>query len=164
MAILPPNATGKPEALTPIFENFPEELTTAPQWVLWCYELRDTRWTKIPKQPSRMNASVKDPGTWSPFPAVVEAYGEGWADGVGIVLTQELGILALDFDDCPIEAAQPWLFPDSYTELSPSRKGIRQFIRGRLPDESGHKFHPPGMKELELYDRDRYMTVTGHAL
>lgn len=164
MAILPRLVTGKPEPLRPIFENFPEELTAAPQWVLWCYTLRDGRWTKLPKQPNQQNASVDAPATWSAFPAVVAAYGEGWADGVGIVLTEQLGILALDFDQCTLDAARPWLFPDSYTERSPGGNGIRQFIRGRLPEGAKNKYHPPGMKELELYDRARYMTVTGHTL
>jgi primase-polymerase (primpol)-like protein len=164
MAILPPSVTGRPQALAPIFENFPPELTALDQWVLWCYQMRDERWTKVPHNKDRRFASVKDTDTWASFNTVVEAYGEGWADGVGFVLTPEAGILALDFDQCDAATARPWLFPGSYAERSPSGEGIRQFIFASLPEGARNKYRPPGMKELELYDRERYMTVTGHRI
>ncbi|WOJ93673.1 hypothetical protein R0135_00550 [Congregibacter variabilis] len=165
MAILSPMQNSAPVPLRPIFENFPSELTQADHWVLWKYELTDKgKWTKVPYTPQRCKASSTNPATWSPITDAVSAYSEGWASGVGIVLTQSLGMVALDFDGCTVEAAKPWLFSDSYTELSPSGNGVRQFIRGQLPEGAKNKYHPPNMKELEMYDSARYMTVTGHAL
>ena len=44
---------------------------------------------------------------------------------------------------------------NSYTEVSPSGTGLHIFVRGHLPDK-GQKRGP-----IELYDRERYFTVTG---
>ena len=44
---------------------------------------------------------------------------------------------------------------NSYTEVSPSGNGLHIFVRGHLPDK-GQKRGP-----IELYDRERYFTVTG---
>lgn len=44
---------------------------------------------------------------------------------------------------------------NSYTEVSPSGTGLHIYGQGRLPGK-GHKCGP-----IELYDRERYFTVTG---
>lgn len=154
----------QPTALRPQFEHFPDELRELPQWVLWKFDFRKGKWTKPPRTIQKGAASVTDPRTWSDYSTVVDVYLDGWADGVGFVLTPEVHIIALDFDDCTPEAARPFLFPNSYAELSPSGAGIRQFIRGNLPQGTRNNYHLPGMKKLEIYDRARFMTVTGHRL
>jgi putative DNA primase/helicase len=47
---------------------------------------------------------------------------------------------------------------DGYTELSPSGTGIHIIVRGELPG-SGNRKGP-----LEMYDKKRFFTVTGHGL
>src|SRR5262249_59536187 len=47
---------------------------------------------------------------------------------------------------------------DSYTEVSPSGTGLHSFVCGKLP--LGGRRHG----RIEMYDRDRYFTVTGDHL
>jgi primase-polymerase (primpol)-like protein len=44
----------------------------------------------------------------------------------------------------------------SYTEISPSGSGLHVIVRGRLPPGARRK------GDAEMYDTDRYFTVTGH--
>ncbi|WP_188904369.1 hypothetical protein [Caldovatus sediminis] len=52
----------------------------------WGYRPRDSRWTKVPFQPSGRAASPTNPATWSSFDAVMAAYRSGRFDGIGIAL------------------------------------------------------------------------------
>jgi primase-polymerase (primpol)-like protein len=47
---------------------------------------------------------------------------------------------------------------DSYTEVSPTGTGLKVFVRGVLP-RGGNRDD-----DIEMYDHDRYFTVTGHHL
>jgi hypothetical protein len=47
---------------------------------------------------------------------------------------------------------------NSFTEISPSGQGIHVFLKGKLP-ENGRK-----KGDYEIYQANRYMTVTGHVL
>ena len=90
----------KPEALTVQFDNIPQTLRDIPQWVCWRYENRDGKtWTKPPCQTNGIHASSTDPQTWSTFEAVRGAYEKGGFDGVGVVLTANMGIVGIGLDD-----------------------------------------------------------------
>jgi primase-polymerase (primpol)-like protein len=47
---------------------------------------------------------------------------------------------------------------DSYTEISPSGRGIHVLLRGSLPAGRRRK------GRIEMYDRGRFFTITGHRL
>ncbi len=47
---------------------------------------------------------------------------------------------------------------DSYTEVSPSGRGLHVWVKGKVPGNRRRS------GKLEMYDRARYVTVTGHAL
>jgi len=98
-------------------------------------------------------------------------------DGVGLVLTEVDPYVALDFDHCrcpaldgvdaDIAGGLDMVDPvvaghlkkiNSYTEVSPSGKGVRAFVRGTLPVK-GKKKGP-----FEAYRSARYVTVTGHRI
>jgi len=49
-----------------IAKAIPEALRRVPQWVLWKYELRDGRITKVPYTVFGTRASVNDPDTVAP--------------------------------------------------------------------------------------------------
>ena len=50
------------------FKDIPPQLEAPDQWVNWKYELRDGKWTKVPKNPrTGSNARVNDPLTGQAF-------------------------------------------------------------------------------------------------
>ena len=55
---------------------------------------------------------------------------------------------------------------NSYTEVSPSGKGLHVLCRGSLPDgrRRGTVANAPAGAQVEMYDRSRFFTVTGHHL
>lgn len=163
--------TNRPTPLAPIFDNLPAALTAQPSWVLWSYALKDSKWTKVPKQPGGSNASTANPATWGSFNTVRTAYHPNKFDGVGIVLTGKpltngLFLVGLDFDHCladgvlddaPRNAVDQL---DTYCEISPSGTGIRLFLLHDKPTPACKK-NVAG-KSREIYSGGRYLTVTGH--
>ena len=149
------------------FMNFPKVLKPKPIWVTWNYE-ENPNDPDHPKKPpydpkTGIKASTNKPETWATFKEAVRIYKGGGADGIGVTLTKEMGITVIDLDNCRHKKtgklttyAQKIMkkFP-SYTEISPSGTGIHIFLYGTLPGK-GIK-----TKRVEVYDRSRYMTVTG---
>jgi putative DNA primase/helicase len=157
------SASPRPRAL--IFPALiPESLRHRDQWVNWQWALRGARWTKPPYQPSGAAASTTDPATWSPFDVVWAAYQAGRADGVGFVFSPDDPYCGLDQDhvrDPVTRAVEPaaWARVQlcaSYTETSPSGRGVHTIVEARLTD--GGRRHG----EVEVYDRGRYFTMTGN--
>jgi len=156
-------------------ENVPACLRERPQWVVWRYEKRHGRETKVPYCPkSGRRASSADPSTWTSFTDAVAAYARGGYDGIGYVFLTDDPFCGIDLDDCVDEEGHtaPWaqeiLGPfRTYTEISPSGCGIKVFLRGRKPDFAACEvrgFGPDGKGGIEVYDRARYFTLTGRAL
>ena len=153
------NPTTRPATL----ELFPEHLKTYAQWVLWKLEEREGKLTKVPYQVNGLKASTTDPATWTTY-SDAAAHQDGYA-GVGIVVTRESGFIFLDLDHCisPDGAVDAWAQDivdelDSYAELSPSQTGLHIWVRGVLPPDGRRR------GSVEMYDRDRYGTVTGWQL
>jgi primase-polymerase (primpol)-like protein len=136
--------------------------------VTWRYEFREreNKWTKPPYQLDGKNARTNDSLTWASYEAVWKRYEQGSVDGIGIVLTTEMGIVGVDLDHChnpQTNSFEPWAVKiieqfNSYSELSPSGTGVRIFLKGKLP-AGGHK-----KGNIEIYSTGRYLTVTGHIL
>jgi putative DNA primase/helicase len=151
-------------------EHIPDILKNYPQWVCWRYEIDPAREKpmKVPYSPHRLSrARVQDASTWGSFEDAWGAYDEGTRyDGIGFVLTKEDNIVGVDIDSCVsedgtlTETAQAVVgLLDSYTEWSPSGKGLRIFVQADLKEFAGKR-----RPELELYNFGRYLTVTGHHL
>lgn len=154
-------------------EKIPQPLLDCEQWLVW-----DTD-QKLPKQITGDMASVTDPTTWTTFDLAVERYNAGDLRGVGFVFTADDPYCGVDLDGCRDAetgevaewAREVVVMLDSYSEVSPSGTGIKVFIVGQLPTETGRKFKLPDMprfgdKEpaIEIYDRKRYFAVTGQRL
>ena len=62
-----PSKPARPTA--PRLDFIPAELKARTQWVVWKYEFRDRKWTKVPYQPlsPERNAKADVPSTWSSF-------------------------------------------------------------------------------------------------
>jgi len=150
--------------LRPIYENIPDEIKVIPQWVNWETVERDGKVTKPPFQPGGKFAESDNPSTWNSF-STVKAVAERF-DGVGFVLTEEDPFIGIDFDKCYCPAfklidpviEQHIKSINTYTEISPSGRGLRSLLRGRLLVD--------GKKNgrVEVYQARRYVTITGHRL
>ena len=65
---------GKPSPIPPKFANFPDDLNSLPNWVLWRYlppKSDGGKWRKVPFQPNGKTASTTDQSTWSRLRCVV---------------------------------------------------------------------------------------------
>lgn len=163
------NIPAKPKALSVILTNIPQQLRDLEQWVLWKYEQRDGRWTKVPYSSRGQRAKSNDPTSWSDFRTVEREYKKGGYDGIGIVLAEGDGLAGVDLDKCMTStglnsaADEIWSrFESTYTERSPSGTGLRIFGYGR-PARCGKGGDG---NWIEVYDHSspRYLTVTGHKI
>ena len=158
--------TARPEALELQPNGIPGELKKRPQWVSWRYALDSKgRWTKHPYNPrtGRM-ASHSDLMTWSRFDTAFEAYEDGGYGGVGFVFCSGDPYTGVDLDGCrdpesgEVEAwaAEIAALLDSYTELSPSGKGLHIVVEGKVPKALKLPY-------IEMYSIERFFTMTGHS-
>ncbi len=146
-------------------------LRQRPQWVCWRYVERDGKPTKCPFN-ARTSASADstDAGTWSTFEEAVRAFhADQRYEGIGYVFAADDPYCGVDLDDCidPTGALKPWGrelvdLLDSYTEISPSGCGVKVFVEARKPGPRCKTAYEDG--EVEMYDHDRYFTVTGRHL
>jgi primase-polymerase (primpol)-like protein len=160
-----------------IRERVPRELQALPQWLLWRYEERGGKQTKIPKHPSGRNAEAPNPDDWFDLDAVVDAYLDGRFDGLGLAFSADRAITGVDFDNCIravngkrkcMEWAEALVRQfGSYAEISPSGNGLKLWCRGQKPGPRCRTKKLPWPEaveagcEVEMYDRERFFTVTG---
>jgi putative DNA primase/helicase len=145
--------------------GLPAESRTSTRAVIWKYEQRGDRRTKVPYVPRRpfVRAAVDDPSTWDTFDVAHAANRAGRADGAGIVLVKGGDVGGLDLDDCldvvtgALDARPAAIVRalDSYTEVTPSGRGVRVLVHGTLPPGRRRQGH------IEMYDERRFFTVTG---
>lgn len=138
------------------YDAIPNALKALPQWLLWRHE----RNTKIPYQASGVEAKSNDPSTWTTFDKAQSAYADGGFSGIGCVISDTDGMVGIDLDDCITnDAIDDWareiiLSFDSYTEVSPSGKGVKIWVYGELD-------RAVKTKQVEIYPNRRFFTVTG---
>jgi len=143
----------------------PDELKKGIRFVCWQYRERNKKNTKVPLSPHGGLAKVNDPTTWGAFNEAVSYYEKHGLSGVGIVLSKDDGnhLVGVDLDHCIDDAGN--LTPeakeivellDSYTEITPSGRGLRIFVKGKLPPGARRKGN------IEIYDDLRYLTLTGN--
>ncbi|MFQ6340927.1 phage/plasmid primase, P4 family, partial [Bacillus sp. AF62] len=106
--------------------------------------------------------------TWSTFATAVKFYLEGNYDGIGFVFSRQDNYIGIDIDKCVVDGKTNVFSTeiidtlDSYTEFSPSEKGIHIIIKGSLPQSvlgTGRKNTKHG---LEIYSYGRFFTFTGN--
>ena len=150
------------------FNEIPAELKALPQWILWKSEKKGERYTKVPYQIDGEMAQANNRRTWSTFATAIKFYLEGNYDGIGFVFSRQDNYIGIDIDKC-VTDGKPNTFAteiidtlDSYTEFSPSGKGIHIIVKGNLPQNvvgTGRKNTKHG---LEIYAHGRYFTFTGN--
>ena len=148
----------RPVALTVLPENIPDELKALYIWVVWRYEWneRRQRWTKVPYTPfTTSKASSTRESSWRSFQAAHNCYLErrDFFDGIFACLSEKDPYAGGDFDHTDDRSR----IPQTYAEDSPSETGYRFIGRGSIPSACKK---PNG----ELYDRKRFLSITGHIL
>lgn len=144
--------------------NFPRQLQELDQWLLFRYEKRGGKLTKVPYQLDGSRADVTDPITYSSFENACNAYlNDEQFDGIGFVFTPDDPYCGVDLDQCivneKINSQSMRVIGEllTYTEKSISRTGIHLIARATLPaggrKSKGHK--------IEFYDEARFFVVTG---
>lgn len=143
-----------------------EELEKYDQWVA-----HDQR--KVPYGADGKRAKSNEKGTWLPYLDAVVLCASGSnlegekLTGIGFEVAEEDPFTFVDLDGCrdPVtcevteEASRIIQQLDSYTEISPSGRGLHVWIRGRSPG-SRKRF----TKGLEIYSDGQYATWTGEHL
>ena len=147
--------------------SIPSELKKRKQWVTWKFGAENGKRSKIPINPrTGAKASVRNPETWGSFEETIGYCREHNFRGVGFVFTESDPFAGIDLDNCrnpKTKRILPWARKiierlNSYTETSPSGKGVKIFVKGKLPGGGRKK------GGVEMYDQGRYFTVTGRLL
>ena len=137
-----------------------EELRPGQQWV--CFD-KD----KIPYNPlTGQEAKANDASTWATYEQA-ERVSHRY-QGIGREFLKEQGITGIDLDHCIDDQGQLTPFAqetisrlDSYTEYSPSGRGLHIWIHGNIPKNLGADKDADGENGVEMYDCKRYFTITG---
>ena len=166
---------GLAPVLTPNLDAIPATLKALPCWVAWRAVPKaddNIKVDKIPVNPATGgNASTTALSTWGTFDAAVKRCQTDRLAGVGIVFSPEHnGLAGIDLDHCrdrDTNTLAPWAAKvvegiASYAEVSPSGTGIKIIVRGPLPGKGGKRTVEG--REVEMYERGRFFTVTGHAI
>jgi hypothetical protein len=140
------------------FAGIPDELKADESWVLWRYEHHRGKPTKVLRQTNGRHADSTKAETWTSFEAVLEAYEHGGFDGIGFVFHPDNPYAGADLDDVTENQARRWIDAfDSYTERSPSGKGLHIICKAEVPQGTNRA-------EGELYSSGRFFTMTGDAV
>ena len=160
--------------------DIPDELKGYNQWVVWRYEkdLKRDKPLKVPYSPlsgKRTGTTDKEFSTWGSFDQAVAAYNSDQFSGIGFVFHKSDPFVGIDLDHCAVDG-QPDSWAENiiqqfstYTEISPSGTGFHLIIKGRKPGKKCKKPRACLQKneagefvdDLEMYDANRYFTVTG---
>jgi hypothetical protein len=155
----------------------PKDLRDRQQWLLWRFEPNAKKpggkKLKVPyyinaKRRMGVQGSAEDRGWLSLYNSVVDELTRSRAtrlpfDGIGFAFLPGDGLIGIDLDDMIDEdgviserGTQIIKACDSYTELSPSKKGVHIFVRGQV--DKSFKSNDIG---VEVFCGGQYFTFTG---
>jgi putative DNA primase/helicase len=151
-------------------ELIPDELKLPQQWVVWRYEPAPgkDKPKKRPYQPRTGHPARTDrPATWGTYAQALARFQYGGWHGLGFVFSTDDPYCGVDLDACRIPLTgeiAPWAWQivadlASYTEISPSGRGLHILVKATLPEHIGRK-----QGAVEVYDALRYFAVTGQRL
>jgi hypothetical protein len=167
----------------PILENIPEETKLLKRWVNWSavWDEGKSKFNKPPMQHHGYNGSSTAPAAWTYLDTAYSALGKKATytdfkgikhdvalDGVGFVVTKDDNITGVDLDDCIDSgeihpaALQAVVTLNSYTEISPSGKGLRILVKNDTPLPWSK--NTDSEIDIEVYETGRFLTVTGQHL
>ena len=147
----------------------PLALRERDQWVVWRYETRQGKRTKVPLDAKTgQHASVSEPATWTTFDKALAVYeASETLSGISYVFCADDPFCGIDVDDCLDEEGHLlWgsdlleLFP-TYCEVSPSGRGLKLIMRGKKPESARCKANWFDAGTIEVYDQKRLFAITG---
>ena len=155
-------------------EAIPTDLRTHKQWVVWRYgpPRKDGKPEKQPYTPQTSKlAKPNDSATWGTFDDALAQYETGNYKGIGFVVHAGDPYVGVDLDGCrdaETGELRTWARRiierlNTYTEVSPSGRGVRLWLHGVKPGTSCKRTLSK-TEQIEVYDHDRFFTVTGHHL
>ncbi|MBO5823611.1 MAG: DUF927 domain-containing protein [Prevotella sp.] len=151
----------------------PQELRTGAEWCGWRYEMRNGQRTKVPINLKTFErAKSNEPETFASYDYVEEARDSGEVDGFGIRVAN--GFCAIDIDKCIVDNELSDLAQDicdmmqCYTELSPSKHGLRIICKANIDDFDKKRYYIKNPNNgVEIYATgvtNRFVTITGNTL
>lgn len=145
-------------------KHIPVELKALAQWVGWSYEEIGAAvggcLAKVPYSlETGARASTRDSKTWAPYSACASH------ENVGFVFTAHDPYAGIDLDDCLDPTTGQLSFVarivvrhlGSYAEVSPSGRGVKVVVRGRVPGTRRQNRR----LGVEMYDASRFFAMTG---
>jgi putative DNA primase/helicase len=164
----------------------PDDLKKENNWLLWAYETRDDKPTKVPyRSDVFLRASSTDEETWSSYETTIQKYTSDLNrvsytgkkrpsiySGIGFVFDGS-GIAGIDLDGAITTegaldpAFSPIIegFKETYMEKSPGGRGLHILLRcSEQPFRLGHSKgwkDDNDKREVAFYFDGRYFTVTG---
>jgi len=151
------------------YKNIPDELKREKRWCLYKIIVRDRKNTKMPIMPNGKPAKSNDRKTWHSFDDCMDALCKNQGTGLGFFLGD--GYIGIDIDKVSDEIMEYSMDFNAasmtadflrgiytYAEISPSKTGLHFIGKGKVPGERKR------YKNLEIYDRDRFFTITGNIL
>ena len=151
-----------------LYKNIPSFLKQQNNWVAWGLEGAQPKApynpeSLISRNPTPAKAGIQE--TWGSYNAAVECVNGKLAQGIGYEFDDN-DLFGVDLDNVmdehgamTSEAYTIVSLLDSYTEISPSGKGLHIFVHAPGADITRHR-----KKDyfLEIYNKGRYFTVTGN--
>jgi len=152
----------------------PEELRELSGWLIWRFEKFDNEpkprkvpyWADGTKRHGQQGGPV-DRARLTTFVAARDAAARMGYDGVGFAPLEGFGYTFLDFDNCvdvagrvPSEIEK--IAAITYTEYSPSGKGLRVALRGDLGNRKSNS--TPERYGFETFSTSGFVTFTGNIL
>jgi primase-polymerase (primpol)-like protein len=146
---------------TPVIK-VPDDLAELDCWAVWRMES-----TKIPYRVDGRRASSTNASDWTDIDRARNAVQTGKYSGLAFAFFAQHGLAGLDLDDClgGDGEVKSWArrvverFADTYSEISPSGRGLKIWARGSIPANLPKVILGDG--GIEIYDHSRYFTFTG---
>jgi len=144
----------------------PDFLRPLKNWLVWRLT-SDKR--KVPYyadgRPRGAHGTDADRAALVTYDEAVTAAARGGYTGVGFAPFADTGVVALDFDNVVTDGlVRPdvlSLCDGTYAELSPSGRGVRAFLRGKLPSKKDTRGEPFA---VEIFGSNGFVTFTGRVL
>lgn len=147
----------------------PDLLKAQNRWAPWIaiWDQKRQKYDKIPRRADvpEYGLSTADPSRWYTYAAALATFKRESPPlaGVGYVMTGAHGVVGVDLDGCITDGQlAPWAQEvvdalRSYTEVSPSGRGLRIFLQGEAADWMNHTVG------IEVYggSAPRFLTITG---
>lgn len=166
------------EELEAKYAKIPQEIKSIRRWVGYTKELRDGKYTKIPRNAINGGYSKSnDPNTWTFFKVAIAGCVKYGFEGLGFMLGEDANsgtcYFGIDLDNHPDDSGM--MIPDdefnsfanefveglkSYSEYSQSGKGIHIICKGHLPEGARRK----NGVAVEMYEKGRFFAMTGNAV